>query len=101
RAGIVDEEVDRLHMDGSYIRTVHTLYGPTTIYREGKEEWPVPDGQTLLMTAQNRTRAVRVPCTLHRRPGPGPDRAVLVCSFEPRQDQPHLANVYRQVAGAT
>src|SRR5207249_2632206 len=33
-AGTEDQEVDRLHADGSYIRSVCTLYGPTTLYRE-------------------------------------------------------------------
>jgi hypothetical protein len=98
RAGLVSEQVDGLHADGGYLRSVFTLYGPATIYRYQREERPVPDGQTLLMTAQDRTRALRVPCTLHRRPGPGPERAVIVCSFEPRREQPDLANVHRQVA---
>jgi hypothetical protein len=93
RAGLVDG----LHADGSYIRSVWTLYGPTTIYRDGRTERSVPDGQTLLMTAQDRTRARRVRCTLHRRPGAGAERAVIVCSFEPRE-QSRMANVYRQVA---
>ena len=83
-AGTEDREVDRLHADGSYIRTVYTPYGPTTIYRDGKAELSVPPGQTLLMTAMDRARAMRVPCTLHRRPGAGPERAVIVCSFEAR-----------------
>jgi hypothetical protein len=98
RAGLVDQQVDGLHADGSYIRSVLTLYGPTTIYRQGKVEQPVPEGQTLLMTAQDRTRARRIPCTLHRRPGAGAERAVIVCSFEPRQGRPAAAQVYRQVA---
>ena len=72
----------------------------TTVYREGEVERPVPDGQTLLMTAQDRTRATRVPCTLHRRPGAGPERAVVVCSFEPRREDAALTNVYRQVVQA-
>jgi hypothetical protein len=97
-AGSEDPEVDRLHADGSYIRTVCTLYGPSTVYRDGDEERPVPDGQTLLMTALDRARVLPVPCTLHRRPGAGPERAVIVCSFEPRQEQLQLANVYRQAA---
>jgi hypothetical protein len=79
-----DKLVDRLHADGSYIRSVYTLYGPSTIYREGKVERPVPSSQTLLMTATGRARKMRVPCTLHRRPGPGCERAVIVCSFESR-----------------
>jgi hypothetical protein len=86
-AGSVDEAVDRLHADGSYIRSVYTQYGPTTIYRDGKEEKSVPSGQTLLMTAMNRARALGRPCTLHRRPGAGSERAVIVCSFEPRAEQ--------------
>ena len=81
--GYRDEQVDKLHADGSYLRSVCTLYGPTTIYREGDEEHSVPVGQTLLMTAMNRARAIGVRCTLHRRPGAGPERAVIVCSFEP------------------
>ena len=28
--------------DGSYLRSVYTLYGPTTIYRDGKVEHAVP-----------------------------------------------------------
>ena len=60
----------------------------------------MPDGHTLLMTALGRARAVRLPCTLHRRPGAGPERAVVVCSFEPRPEQQPLASVYWQVAQA-
>jgi len=97
-AGSEDQEVDRLHADGSYLRSVCTLYGPATVSRDAGIERPIPDGQTLLMTAMDRARAVRVPCTLHRRPGAGPERAVVVCSFEPRLQQPLLANVYREVA---
>ncbi len=95
--GRADAVADRLHADGSYVRTVHALYGPTTLYREGGVERPVPDGHTLIMTAQDRTRAVRVPCTLHRRPGPGPERAVIVCSFEPGTGDEEAA-VYRRAA---
>ena len=93
-AGHVDEEVDGLHADGSYIRSVYTPYGPTTICRDGGGEWSVPCGQTLLMTAQDRARVRRIPCTLHRRPGAGPERAVIVCSFESRQERLHPADVY-------
>ena len=32
-------------------------------------------------------RAMRVRCTLHRRPGAGPECAVIVCSFEPGVEQ--------------
>jgi hypothetical protein len=96
-AGSVDADVDRLHADGSYVRTVCTLYGPATVYRDGNDQRAVPGGQTLVMTAFDRARARGVPCTLHRRPGPGPERAVIVCSFEPRREQPRLENVYRQV----
>lgn len=99
-AGSEDEEVDRLHADGSYLRAVHSPYGPTTVYRDGEAERPVPSGQTLLMTALERARALRVPCTLHRRPGAGPERAVIVCSFEPGPEQPLSAHVYRQAAQA-
>jgi hypothetical protein len=98
RAGLVDAQVDGLHADGSYIRSVWTLYGPTTIYRDGGTERSVPDGQTLLMTAQERTRARRVRCTLHRRPGAGAERAVIVCSFEPNCEPSRMPNVHRQVA---
>src|SRR5262249_25537648 len=66
--------------------------------RDGDAQRPVPRGQTLLMTAMDRARALGVPCTLHRRPGPGPERAVIVCSFEPRPEQPQPPNVYRCVA---
>jgi hypothetical protein len=97
-AGSTDPEVDRLHADGSYLRSVCTLYGPATVYRDGHEHRPVPGGQTLLMTATGRARALGLPCTLHRRPGRGPERAVIVCSFTPRADQPPLTSVYRQVA---
>jgi hypothetical protein len=83
-AGSVDEQVDRLHADGSYIRSVYTLYGATTVYRDGGIERTVPRGQTLLLTAMDRARALGFPCTLHRRPGAGAERAVIVCSFEPR-----------------
>jgi hypothetical protein len=83
RAGSSDASADRLHVDGSYIRSVYTHHGPATIYRDGKTEQCVPAGRTLLMTAMNRARSIGQPCTLHRRPGPGPERAVIVCSFEP------------------
>ena len=99
-AGSTDQEVDRLHADGSYIRSVFTRYGPTTVYRDGDAELSVPHGQTLLMTALGRARAIHVPCTLHRRPGAGPERAVIVCSFEPREDELRRANVVRLVAQA-
>lgn len=99
-AGSVDPEVDRLHADGSYIRSVASLYGLPTLYLDGEIERPVPEGQTLLMTAHDRTRAVRVSCTLHRRPGAGPERALIVCSFEPRPKAPKGTNVFRQVAQA-
>jgi hypothetical protein len=82
-AGTTDQTVDRLHADGSYIRSVFTLCGPTTIYREGLGQFSVPHGQTLIMTAMGRARTLGIPCTLHRRPGPGSERAVIVCSFEP------------------
>jgi hypothetical protein len=88
-AGTVDREVDRLHVDGSYIRSVFTLYGLPTFYRAGTAELPVPRGQTLLITAMARAKSLRIPGTLHRRPGAGPERGVIVCSFEPRQDQGH------------
>jgi hypothetical protein len=96
-----DKTVDTLHADGSYIRSVYTLYGPSTIYREGDAERPVPRGHTLLMTAMGRARALGLPCTLHRHPEPGPERAVIVCSFEPRHDGPGQPRVYRQVAQMT
>jgi len=99
-AGSLDLEVDRLHADGSYIRSVATLYGLATLYRDGEIERPVPAGQTLLMTAHDRTRAVSVSCTLHRRPGPGPERALIVCSFEPWPEAPEGTNSFRQVAQA-
>ena len=97
-AGCTDQEVDRLHADGSYIRTVFTPYGPTTVYRDDASECPVPHGRTLIMTAMDRARALRVPCTLHRRPGAGPERAVIVCSFAPRQKELMQANAARLVA---
>jgi hypothetical protein len=87
-AGTTDPQVDRLHADGSYLRSVCTLYGRPTFYRDGAADLPVPDGQTLLMTAMGRARAVGLPCTLHRRPGPGPERGVIVCSFESRPERP-------------
>jgi hypothetical protein len=97
-AGSEDGDVDRLHADGSYLRAVTTLYGPSTVYRDGRAERSVPPGRTLLLTAMDRARALKVPCTLHRRPGLGPERAVLVCSFTPRQGQPEAAPVYQQAA---
>jgi hypothetical protein len=96
-AGFQDPNVDHWHADGSYLRTVCTLYGLPTLYLDGDVERSLPEGHTLLMTAQDRTRALRVPCTLHRRPGAGPARAVIVCSFEPSQAQPHLAAIHRLV----
>lgn len=99
-AGSIDEEVDRLHADGGYVRTVFTLFGPATVYRHRGTEQPVPGGQTLLMTAMNRAKAVGVPCTLHRRPGAGPERAVIVCSFDPSGERQPVTNVYREVAQA-
>jgi hypothetical protein len=98
-AGSEDREVDRLHADGSYLRSAWTLYGPATIYRDRGIERPVPDGHTLLMTAMGRARAVGLPCTLHRRPGAGPGRAVVVCSFEPGSE-PLPAGLYREVVEA-
>jgi hypothetical protein len=100
RAGLVDDEVDGLHADGGYLRSVYTHFGLSTLYRDGGVERPVPDGQTLLMTAQDRTRVRRVRCTLHRRPGTGPERAVIVGSFTPRGEQAEAVRVYRQVVQA-
>jgi hypothetical protein len=97
-AGSEDKTVDRLHVDGSYIRSVCTMYGPPTIYRDGKTEKSVPTGQTLLMTEMARARALGAPCTLHRRPGAGPERTVIVCSFEPCSGQRHSGHAYRQGA---
>jgi hypothetical protein len=96
-AGHEDEDVDRLHADGSYIRSVFTVFGPPTVYREGRVQRTVPGGHTLLMTAMDRAKAVGVRCTLHRRPGTGPERAVIVCSFEPRPEPPPLPRVYKDV----
>jgi len=97
-AGSEDKTVDVLHADGSYLRSVCTLCGPATIYRDGKTEKEVPSKQTLLMTAMERARALGVHCTLHRRPGPGLERAVIVCSFEPRRRKQHEGHVYRKAA---
>ena len=97
-AGTTDHVVDRMHVDGSYIRSVFTPYGEATIFRDEVSERSVPDGQTLLMTAVERSRVLNLPCTLHRRPGPGPERVVIVCAFEPRPEQPQLPSLYRRVA---
>jgi hypothetical protein len=99
-AGFEDREVDQLHADGSYLRSVCTLYGPATVYCDAGIVRPVPGRRTLLMTAMNRARAIGLPCTLHRRPGAGPERAVIVCSFEPGPDQPLPSSVYHQAAEA-
>jgi hypothetical protein len=96
--GTTDPQVDHLHADGSYVRSVCTPYGRPTIYRDGAAELPVPDGQTLLMTALGRARAVGIPCTLHRRPGPGPERGVIVCSFERRHELPQQPGASRPAA---
>jgi hypothetical protein len=100
QAGSEDREVDRLHADGSYVRSVCTLHGPATVYRVERSELPVPVGHSLLITGMERARSVGVPCTLHRRPGPGPERTVVVCSFEPRSAQPQAEKDYREVAQA-
>jgi hypothetical protein len=92
QAGYADAEVDRLHADGSYVRSVCPLFGPVTVYRDGDQLRPVPLLHTLFMTATDRARARGVSCTLHRRPGAGPERAVIVCSFAPRPEQARLAN---------
>jgi hypothetical protein len=91
-AGYEDEKVDKLHADGSYLRSVWTVYGPPTIYRDGDADRPVPFGHTLLMTAMGRARAIGVRCTLHRRLGAGPERAVIVGSFEPRGNDRNLVH---------
>jgi hypothetical protein len=98
QAGAVDPETDRLHADGSYIRTVYTLFGPSTIYRDGQEEIATPAGFTLLMTAMDRTRALDIPCTLHRRPGVGPERAAIVCSFASGKKRSSQGQIYQRVA---
>jgi hypothetical protein len=99
-AGFTDVEVDQLHADGSYIRSVTTASGPGTVYRDGDAQVPVPDGYTLLMTALDRARGVGVLSTLHRRPGAGPERTVIVASFEQGHDHALPAKVYRQFAAA-
>ena len=83
-ASHTDKQIDRLHADGSYIRSVFTLHGPSTIYRAGKTQRSVPFGTTIFMTAIGRARTIGVPCTLHRRPGRRMERTVIVCSFKPR-----------------
>jgi hypothetical protein len=83
-AGCVDQEVDGWHADGSYIRSVFSPHGRSTLYLDDGIAHPVPAGMILLMTAAGRTRVRRVHCTLHRRPGLDPERAVTVGSFEPR-----------------
>jgi hypothetical protein len=83
-ANHTDKQVDRLHADGSYIRSLYTLSGPSTVYRDRKTEQSVPAGNTIFMTAIGRARTMGVPCTLHRRPGRGMERTIIVCSFEPR-----------------
>jgi hypothetical protein len=99
-ADLEDQEVDRLHADGYYIRSVYTLFGPTTIYRDQGVERSVLEGHTLLMTAYDRAKAVHRPCTLHRRPGAGPERALIVCSFELPSVRPTRARLYREVGQA-
>jgi hypothetical protein len=94
----VDRVTDRLHADGSYLRAVYTLTGLPTLYHDETAERPVPQGQTLLMTAHDRTRRLRILPTLHRRPGAGPERAVLVCSLEPRHEDAQRVDPYRQAA---
>jgi hypothetical protein len=97
-AGSQVKDADRLHADGSYLRSVYTLFGPTTIYRDGSTELSVPCGKTLLMTAMDRARAIGMQCTLHRRPGPGPERAVIVGSFERRGAPRQTASEFRRPA---
>jgi hypothetical protein len=91
-AGYTDSDVDRLHVDGAYLRAVYSLSGRATIYRDGNKERSVPDGQTLVMTAMDRTRATRVHSTLHRRPDAGAARELIVCSFRPRPEKPRAAS---------
>jgi hypothetical protein len=98
-AGFVDRLTERLHADGGYLRAVFAPRGPTTVYWEEDAERPVPAGQTLVMTASDRTRALGVPCTLHRRPAAEVERALVVCSFGPRPEGPRPPNVCRRVAG--
>jgi hypothetical protein len=97
-AGSKSQETDRWHADGSYLRSVCTLYGLTTVYRGGDAERSVPKEQTLLMTAGDRARALGLPCTLHRRPGSGPERAVIVCTFMPYREELQPTNIYRLAA---
>jgi hypothetical protein len=97
-AGSVDQVVDRMHIDGSYIRSVCTLYGAPTLYRDGEVDRPVPERQTLVMTAVERTRALGIPATLHRRPSAGPERLVIVCSFEPCTEGPQPEPIFQRVA---
>jgi hypothetical protein len=101
QASFEDRTVDRLHADGSYVRSVYTLYGASTLYREEDNEHSVPRGRALLLTAMSRARALGLHCTLHRRPGPGPERAVIVCSFEPRYEKRGKAEIHREVARHT
>jgi hypothetical protein len=79
-----EPDVDQWHVDGSYVRSACTVQGMSTIVLHQEIERAIPLKQTLLMTAMGRGRSLRIPCTLHRRPGAGPARAVIVCSFESR-----------------
>jgi hypothetical protein len=81
REGLADETVDKIHVDGGYIRSVYSLLGQPTVFMAAKEEQVVSPGQTFVMTAFERARQVRVPCTLHRRPGGNSERALIVCTF--------------------
>lgn len=81
RAKLVIDEVDKLHADGGYIRSLYTLAGPPTVYLHARKEHIVPFGRTLVITAFGRARKVRVPCTLHRRPGSGIERTLIVGTF--------------------
>ena len=100
-AGLEDREVDRLHADGSYLHSVWTLYGPATIYRDGRIEKPVPNGQTLLMTAIESCRkpfARALPCTgVRSKTGAGGDRLLVRPPWNSRRRR----SVHRRAAGAS
>ncbi len=83
-AGSANPLVDKLHADGLYVRSVWTLYGPTTIYRDGRAEPLRPARPNFVDDGHGPRKGTRsalhAPPPSRRGTGTSRDR-VLVCEF--------------------
>lgn len=65
------------HTDGSYLRAICCVEGPTTQVKHNRKVITLPLGHTLLITAHHREEFLKIPSTPHRGPGDAKDRRKL------------------------